>query len=152
MLRKNKVFNLDYLTKFEDSNIKNKNKFSSTENLNVSENSSLLVGQGVTINGSIKAKNEVIIEGKVEADVEAKSIHIGKTGEVVGSVKANLFKVEGKAKGEIEVESIIKILSSGSIDGKISYKKLEVQEGGSIKGEINTLDGDVKKTDNLEAL
>ena len=75
-----------------------------------------------------------------------------RTGEVVGSVKANLFKVEGKAKGEIEVESIIKILSSGSIDGKISYKKLEVQEGGSIKGEINTLDGDVKKADNLEAL
>ena len=153
MLRKNKVFNFDYINVENKSESLEKNKFKTIKTIDQSENnSSLIVGKNVTINGSIKASNEVIIEGKVEADVEAKAIHIGKNGEINGNIKANIFKVEGKAKGKIEVENIIKLLSSGVIDGQVYYRKLEVEEGGSIKGEISIYDEEIKKSDNWESI
>lgn len=153
MLRKNKVFNFDYINLENKSESLEKNRIKTIKTIDQSEkNSSLIVGKNVTINGSIKAGNEVIIEGKVEADVEAKAIHIGKNGEINGNIKANIFKVEGKAKGKIEVENVIKLLSSGAIDGQVHYRKLEVEEGGSIKGEINIYEEETKKYDNWESM
>ena len=135
MLRRNKLFNLEPAHN-ELDRLKNKDSFPSTKKSELDDNSSLIVGMGVTITGSIKAKNEIKIYGKVQADVEAKKIFIGNNGEIIGKIKTNTLQVEGRAKGEIRVDSLLKILSTGSIDGKITYEKLEVQQGGNIKGEL----------------
>ena len=136
LLRKNKIINI----KVDDKKIVNKinNEIISSNFKKTNSNNSLVVGEGVNIEGSIKSKDEVIIQGKVEADVDAKKIVIGKNGELQGNIKTIILEVEGKAKGEIEVENLIKIFSTGIIDGKLSYQKLEVKEGGQIKGDLST--------------
>lgn len=132
LLRKHKIFNLD--NSLDES--KNEKDYSSKELKEKKEKSSLVVGSGVTINGSIVAKEEVVIIGKVEADVEAKKIIVGSNGEINGKIKTSILEIEGKVNGEIDVENTIKIMASGKIEGKISYQKLEVQEGGTVKGEL----------------
>ena len=135
LLRKHKIFNLKPSQNESDVN-KNMEDSSSKIFKESKDKSSLVVGSGVTISGSIVAKEEVIIIGKVEADVEAKKIIVGTNGQINGKIKTCILEVEGKVDGEIDVENIIKIFSSGKVQGKISYEKLEVQEGGCIKGEL----------------
>ena len=61
MLRKNKVFNFDYINLENKSESLEKNRIKTIKTIDQSEkNSSLIVGKNVTINGSIKAGNEVL--------------------------------------------------------------------------------------------
>ena len=136
LLRKNKIFNLQS-NKKNGSNEDTKHTFpSSSKSQHEDDNSSLIVGESVTIQGSIIAKNEIKIYGKVKSNVEAKKIFIGKNGSIEGSIKSNSLEIEGKAKGEIDIDDLITIFSSGKIEGKISYQKINAQEGANIKGEL----------------
>ena len=144
MLRKNKIFNIENPVKKKEGEI--------IEHINPSNNNednSLVVGENVTITGNIDAKNEVKILGKVEADVNAKKIIVGKSGNLQGKIKTNVFEISGKVGGEIEVENFVKVLSTGILEGKISYQNLRVMEGGCIKGELIAKEQSQDKSNNL---
>ena len=51
--------------------------------------SSLMIGQGVTITGTIKANNEVTIQGAIDGDIECNSVTINKSGNVKGKIKTD---------------------------------------------------------------
>ena len=73
--------------------------------------SSLMIGEGVTITGTIKANSKVTIQGTVDGDIECNSITISKSGNVKGKIKTDTITVEGKAEGEINAEDVLIIKS-----------------------------------------
>ena len=107
--------------------------------------SSLQVGNGVTITGSIKADNEVTIEGTLDGDVDCHCLMVSKSGNIKGKVKTETMTIEGKAEGEISINELLQIKSTGSVNGKIVYGKIEVDDGGKLIGEINYRDKDNKQ-------
>ena len=107
--------------------------------------SSLLLGEGVTITGTIKADNEVNIQGAIDGDIDCNSVTINKSGNVKGKVKAETMTIEGKAEGEININSILHIKSKGNVSGKIFYGEIEIDTGGKLSGEINHRDKDNKQ-------
>jgi len=106
---------------------------------------SLLIGEGVTITGTIKADNEVNIQGAIDGDIECNSVTINKSGNVKGKVKAETMTIEGKVEGEININSILHIKSKGNVSGKIFYGEIEIDTGGKLSGEINHRDKDNKQ-------
>ena len=66
-----------------------------------------------------------------------------------GKIKTNVFEISGKVGGEIEVENFVKVLSTGILEGKISYQNLQVMEGGCIKGELIAKEQSQDKSNNL---
>ena len=107
--------------------------------------SSLMIGEGVILTGTIKAENEVTIQGVIDGSVECNIITINKTGNVKGNIKANTMIVEGKAKGELNVNDVLTIKSEGSVNGKIFYKEVQIEKGGKLSGEINHRDKNNKQ-------
>tara|TARA_B100001079_G_scaffold14402_1_gene11696 strand:- start:158 stop:634 length:477 start_codon:yes stop_codon:yes gene_type:complete len=107
--------------------------------------SSLLIGEGVTITGTIKADNEVNIQGAIDGDIDCNSVTINKSGNVKGKVKAETMTIEGKVEGEININSILHIKSKGNVSGKIFYGEIEIDTGGKLSGEINHRDKDNKQ-------
>ena len=107
--------------------------------------SSLMIGEGVTITGTIKAENEVIIQGTIDGDVECNSVTINKTGNVKGNIKTNVMIVEGKAEGDLNVNDVLNIKSGGNVNGKIFYGEIQIDEGGKLSGEINHRDKNNKQ-------
>ena len=99
--------------------------------------SSLMIGEGVTITGTIKADNEVNIQGTIDGDIDCNSVIINKSGNVKGKVKTETMTVEGKVEGEININSILHIKSQGSVSGKVFYGDIQIDEGGKLLGEIN---------------
>ena len=82
-------------------------------------NSSLMIGEGVTITGTIKANSKVTIQGTVDGDIECNSITIIESGNVKGKIKTDTITVEGKAEGEINAEDVLNIKSTGHVRGKV---------------------------------
>ena len=107
--------------------------------------SSLQIGNGVTITGSIKADNEVTIQGTLDGDVDCHCLKVSKSGNIKGKVKTETMFIEGKAEGEITINDLIQIKSTGSVNGKVIYGKIEVEDGGKLIGEINYRDKDNKQ-------
>ena len=108
-------------------------------------NSSLMIGEGVTITGTIKANNQVTIQGTIDGDIECNSVTINKSGNVKGKIKTDTMTVEGKAEGEMNVNTVLNIKSEGHVNGKVFYGEIQIDEGGKISGEINHRDKDNKQ-------
>ena len=105
----------------------------------------LMIGEGVTITGTIKANSKVTIQGTVDGDIECNSININKSGKVKGKIKTDTITVEGKAEGEINADDVLNIKSTGHVSGKVFYGEIQIEEGGKISGEINHRDKDSKQ-------
>ena len=116
--------------------------------------SSLIIGEGVTITGTIKARSEVTIQGTIDGDIECNSVAINKSGNVKGKIKAETMMVEGKAEGEMNVNQVLNIKSEGHVNGKIFYGEIQIDQGGKLSGEINHRDKDNKQEEfkNLKVL
>ena len=107
--------------------------------------SSLMIGEGVIITGTIKANSKVTIQGTVDGDIECNSITISKSGNVKGKIKTDTITVEGKAEGEVNADDVLNIKSTGHVSGKVFYGEIQIEEGGKISGEINHRDKDNKQ-------
>ena len=70
---------------------------------------------------------------------------VSKSGYIKGKVKTETMTIEGKTEGEITVNDLLQIKSTGSINGKVIYGKIEVEDGGKLIGEINYRDKDNKQ-------
>ena len=112
---------------------------------NINTASSLMIGDGVTITGTIKAANEVTIQGTIDGDVDCHTVIVSKTGNLKGKVKTEIMKVEGKVEGEININDLLHIKSKGSVSGKVFYGNIHIDEGGKLIGEIEFRDKNNKQ-------
>ena len=106
----------------------------------IKPSSALIIGEGATINGTIKENNEISIQGTVEGDIECKDLMVGKSGTLKGKIKTENLSVEGNIEGELTVQGLLKLMSSGTVSGKISYGSLQIHEGGKLMGELDHKD------------
>jgi len=136
-LKKNESRNIINSTTQTKNEPKYLNSYQDKKQNNYSQ-SSLMIGQGVSITGTIKAENEVIIQGKIDGDIDCNNVSINKSGIVKGKIQSEIMTVEGKIEGEFNVNSILHIKSNGSAIGKISYGNIQIDEGGKIFGEIKS--------------
>ena len=109
----------------------------------IKPSSALIIGEGANINGTIKENNEISIQGAVEGDIECKDLMVGKLGTVKGKIKTENLSVEGNIEGELTVQGLLKLMSSGTVSGKISYGSLHIHEGGKLMGELDYKDKNV---------
>ena len=109
----------------------------------IKPSSALIIGEGANINGTIKENNEISIEGAVEGDIECKDLMVGKLGTVKGKIKTDTLSVEGNIEGELTVKGLLKLMSSGTVSGTISYGSLQIHEGGKLMGELDYKDSKV---------
>ena len=109
----------------------------------IKPNSALIIGEGATINGTIKENNEISIQGSVEGDIECKNLMVGKSGTLKGKIKTDSLSVEGNIEGELTVKGLLKLMSSGTVSGKITYGSLQIHEGGKLMGELDYKDKNV---------
>ena len=103
--------------------------------LDTIKTSSLIIGEGASIKGEIKEENEITVQGIIEGDITCKDLIVGKTGSIKGKIQAHTLYVEGNVEGEIDIQELLKLMSSSRVSGKITYGSLQVNEGGKLISE-----------------
>lgn len=100
----------------------------------------LTVGRDICLNGEITACDTLVVEGRVEADLNgSRLIEIAEGGVVKGAAEIEEADVSGLFEGKLTVRGRLMIRSTGRVVGEIRYGKLEIKSGGQIAGEVETL-------------
>jgi cytoskeletal protein CcmA (bactofilin family) len=76
--------------------------------------------------------------------MDIRLIQSAKDGTYYGSAGIDSAEIRGAFSGELTVRKCLTIYASGKVSGKIRYRKLVVEEGGEIAGEIVKLSDDEK--------
>jgi len=96
------------------------------------------LGKTMVINGKITSDDYLTIEGKVTGDIHiGKTVTIGKSGQVVGEIKAEDVRIEGKVEGSVTAKNRLQVSALGNFRGTVKTEKLVVEEGAVFKGKIN---------------
>ena len=96
----------------------------------------LIIGQGVVITGGIKAAGTVQVEGTVDGALEADVLVVGSMGQINGTVTTRVAEVRGKITESLYASERVAVMSTGRIEGKLSYKSIAVEHGGVVEGTV----------------
>jgi cytoskeletal protein CcmA (bactofilin family) len=76
--------------------------------------------------------------GKVQGKLAAPLVIIGKRAEVqfFRQLQVGSIEIRGRMSGEIVAETVVTIRSSGSLDGNVVARAINVEKGGTFTGQL----------------
>ncbi len=105
------------------------------------EGRKLVVGREICLSGEIKTCETLVVEGRVEADLnDSQSLEISEPGLFKGHATVEVCEVYGSFEGELTVTGCLLIRSTGRVSGKIRYADIEIARGGRLTGDIAALE------------
>lgn len=97
---------------------------------------SLLVGEGVFMQGTMRVPGTASIDGKLEGELTADTVIVQHNGSMDGRTTANHVRVAGVLNNTTIANKTLLIEASGKIAGSITYEELEIKKGGTLQGGI----------------
>ena len=98
-----------------------------------------VIGSTVVIKGDLTGEEDLLIEGRLEGKIEARShrVSIGKNGRIKGDIYAKLITVEGTVEGNLYGEEQLIVRQSGNVRGNIVAPRVALEDGSNFKGSID---------------
>lgn len=94
-----------------------------------------LLSSGVSIKGSVKFQNELLIDGEVEGSIESPGVlTIGKQARIKGEIKAKSVAVQGTVEGNISATERCELQAGCTLRGDIEAPRLIVDENATFFG------------------
>ncbi|MDH3351770.1 MAG: polymer-forming cytoskeletal protein [Gammaproteobacteria bacterium] len=97
-----------------------------------------VIGRSIQINGDLRGDEDLRIEGDVSGTVELKNsaLTIGKEGKVKADVYAKSIAVDGETKGDLYATERVSVHVNARVQGNIIAPKVSIEEGAHFKGSI----------------
>lgn len=113
-----------------------------------------VIGRSIQIEGAVRGNEDLRIEGDVSGTVELKdsSLTIGKEGKVRADVYAKSIIVDGTTEGDLYATDRIVVHVNAQVRGNITAPKVGVEEGAKFKGSIEMDQDAVQKAFNKATL
>jgi cytoskeletal protein CcmA (bactofilin family) len=106
--------------------------------------SGALLSRGVSIEGSVKFLNELIIDGKVEGAVDSTgTLTIGEHGRIRGEIRTKSVKVQGMVESNIFVTESCELQAGCTLRGDIEAPRLVIYENATFLGSAKVGTGEV---------
>ncbi|MBC7490392.1 MAG: polymer-forming cytoskeletal protein [Glaciimonas sp.] len=107
--------------------------------------SKLIVGPNIKLKGvEITDCDTLVVEGRVEATMNSRVIHIAENGTFKGSAEIDQAEIYGNFEGNLKVRGNLIIHAKGKVTGTVTYGKLVVEEGGQLIGELQVVNAAVR--------
>jgi cytoskeletal protein CcmA (bactofilin family) len=100
----------------------------------------LTVGRGISLNGKISFCDRLVIDGKVEAELEdCHTLEVTENGTFKGAAEITGAEISGHYEGSLTVRENLLIRSTGRVSGTVRYGKLHIEDGGEINGDVKSI-------------
>ena len=96
----------------------------------------LLVGQGIKVKGQIEACQNLVVEGRVEAELAAQALTVLNGGLFKGTAEVEKAEIAGCFEGTLTVHGPLSIKGGGKVTGCIRYERITIEGGGEIAGDV----------------
>jgi cytoskeletal protein CcmA (bactofilin family) len=101
-----------------------------------------VLSSDVEIKGSIKFQKELLIDGKVEGEINSEGVlTIGENADIRGEVKTKSITVFGKVQGNITVSERCELKSKCTLQGDLKAARLIIEEGATFIGKSEVSSG-----------
>jgi cytoskeletal protein CcmA (bactofilin family) len=94
-----------------------------------------VLSRGVSIKGSVKFRDELLIDGEVEGKINSTgTLTIGEHARIRGEIKAKSVQVRGAVEGNIFVTERCQLQAGCTVRGDIEAPRLVVDENATFLG------------------
>lgn len=101
-----------------------------------------ILSKDVEIKGSIKFQKELMIDGKVEGEINSDGVlTIGENADIRGEIKTKSITVYGKVHGNITVGERCELKSRCTLQGDLKAARLVIEEGATFIGKSEVTSG-----------
>ena len=104
------------------------------------ERRTLVVGRGISVQGTVQDAERLVVEGTVEASmIHATELSISPGGMFKGEVEVEDAEVAGTIDGTLTARGNLIVRASGKVLGTARCRRLQVEDGGHITGRMEML-------------
>ena len=101
----------------------------------ISAQSPGLLSRGVSIRGTVKFRNELVIDCDVQGSIDSTgTLMIAENGSIRGEVRAKSVKLRGKVEGNIFATERCELLAGCTLRGDVEAPRLIVDENATFLG------------------
>jgi cytoskeletal protein CcmA (bactofilin family) len=94
-----------------------------------------LLSRGVSIKGTVKFRNELLIDGEVDGEINSTgSLTVGEHASIKATITAKSVKVKGTVQGNIVASERCELQAGCSLKGDIEAPRLVVDENATFFG------------------
>jgi cytoskeletal protein CcmA (bactofilin family) len=113
------------------------------------ERRTLVVGRGISVQGTVQDAERLVVEGTVEASmIHATELAIAPGGIFKGEIEVEDAEIAGTIDGTLTVRGSLSVRGSGRVLGTARCRRLQVEDGGQITGRMEMI-SDQPQTDPL---
>jgi cytoskeletal protein CcmA (bactofilin family) len=110
--------------------------------------SGAVLSRGVSIKGSVKFLNELLIDGEVEGTIDSTgALTIGEHACIRGEIRTKSVKVRGMVEGNIFVSECCELHAGCTLRGDIEAPRLAISENATFVGSAKVGTGEVSPAD-----
>jgi cytoskeletal protein CcmA (bactofilin family) len=104
------------------------------------EQRTLVVGAGISVQGSVENAERLVVEGTVETTlIKATELSVSNGGLFKGGIEVENAEISGTIDGTLVVSGNLTVCRTGRLLGKATCRSLKVEEGGQITGQLEML-------------
>lgn len=105
-----------------------------------SERRTLVVGRGISVQGTVQDAERLVVEGTVEASmIHATELAISPGGVFKGEIEVEDAEIAGTIDGTLTARGALVVRATGKVLGTARCRRLQVEDGGQITGRIEML-------------
>ncbi|MDD3738834.1 MAG: polymer-forming cytoskeletal protein [Lentimicrobiaceae bacterium] len=94
-----------------------------------------LVGKDTVIEGEIRTKGDLRIDGKINGEINSNGkVIVGVSGSIKGALNCRNAEILGTIEGNVSIEELINLRSTSVIEGDIFTNKLAIENGAIFNG------------------
>lgn len=97
-----------------------------------------IIGEGITIEGMIRGREDLIIHGTVKGNIEVGANHltVGPSGLVEAEINAQSVTISGRIKGNVRASRNVAITREADFSGEVRARSISVEDGAFLKALI----------------
>lgn len=104
------------------------------------ERRTLVVGHGISVQGTVQDAERLVVEGTVEASmIHATELAISPGGTFKGEIEVEDAEIAGTIDGTLMARGNLIVRATGKVLGTARCRRLQVEDGGQITGRIEML-------------
>jgi cytoskeletal protein CcmA (bactofilin family) len=117
-----------------------------------SDRRTLVVGRGISVQGTIQDAERLVVEGTVESTmIHAHELQVAHGGMFRGEVEVEDADLAGTIDGTLTVRGGLTIRATGRLLGKAKCRRLQVEDGGQVTGHLEMITGSAPPAPSAEA-
>lgn len=107
------------------------------------ERRTLVVGRGISVQGTVQDAERLVVEGIVEATmIHAAELNIAPGGVFKGEAEVDEAEIAGTIDGTLTARGSLMVRGTGRVLGTARCRRLQVEDGGQITGRMEMIAAD----------